>query len=578
MKTLTCLPILALLLVCGGCERPVDEAQRYVDRGAMHLEAEQYEEALGFYRKAIDADPLCEDAYLQIALLYDEHLGDKSNAVLAYEAFLDIAKNAANREKAKSWLAQARSDADVESADAASTDSQSVERRFQEELVRRERQFSSLRQQLADRHETEVEAIRQEVLDAEERCAALESENNAFRLDSEHEQTAAMLDRIASNETLIAELQTELERKEEETDAALHGQDVLQSLVTNLQACLREQATPSQYLDELLASNALLLTEQKMVMGRIASMENQQTELQMKFAEVNVEYAQATSQAPTEVSAAIEEPAVPLTPELLESFETAKREIAELKRREKFNEQERAGFVDTVDSLRNLIDQRSEQLNKAKRQLAKYDALPVSVAEAQRLNKELERERATRKRRDKLLYDRTVQLKRLQQRYAATQQQYQNEVNRRRKVSNVLAQLQNEMKTAPAEPTGRASAGQAARTPRTTYPSGTAGRSRYASGAPTASRTSRQRTSGTMPRTTTTRKRTGVTTPSRRTAPRPTAPSRQRTYTVQKGDSLTRIAERIYGDKRKWEAIYSANRDTLKRPNELRIGQVLRIP
>lgn len=49
------------------------------------------------------------------------------------------------------------------------------------------------------------------------------------------------------------------------------------------------------------------------------------------------------------------------------------------------------------------------------------------------------------------------------------------------------------------------------------------------------------------------------------------------TYTVQKGDNLSKIAERYYG-KQDWKRIYDANRDQLDDPDRIAPGQVLTIP
>lgn len=49
-------------------------------------------------------------------------------------------------------------------------------------------------------------------------------------------------------------------------------------------------------------------------------------------------------------------------------------------------------------------------------------------------------------------------------------------------------------------------------------------------------------------------------------------------YTVQSGDSLSRIAKRFYGDGNAWKLIFEANRDTLKDPDKIFPGQVLTIP
>lgn len=52
----------------------------------------------------------------------------------------------------------------------------------------------------------------------------------------------------------------------------------------------------------------------------------------------------------------------------------------------------------------------------------------------------------------------------------------------------------------------------------------------------------------------------------------------QRTYTIQSGDSLSKIAKREYGDAQKWNVIYEANRDTIKNPDLIHPGQEIVIP
>ncbi|MBI3317756.1 MAG: LysM peptidoglycan-binding domain-containing protein [Candidatus Omnitrophica bacterium] len=49
-------------------------------------------------------------------------------------------------------------------------------------------------------------------------------------------------------------------------------------------------------------------------------------------------------------------------------------------------------------------------------------------------------------------------------------------------------------------------------------------------------------------------------------------------YTVKKGDTLEKIAEKFYGDAGEWRRIYNANRDVLKSPNRIYPGQKLQIP
>ncbi|MDX1524039.1 MAG: LysM peptidoglycan-binding domain-containing protein, partial [Anaerolineae bacterium] len=49
-------------------------------------------------------------------------------------------------------------------------------------------------------------------------------------------------------------------------------------------------------------------------------------------------------------------------------------------------------------------------------------------------------------------------------------------------------------------------------------------------------------------------------------------------YVVQPGDTLSKIAKRLYGDARLWGLIYEANRDKLASPSLIRIGMELLIP
>lgn len=49
-------------------------------------------------------------------------------------------------------------------------------------------------------------------------------------------------------------------------------------------------------------------------------------------------------------------------------------------------------------------------------------------------------------------------------------------------------------------------------------------------------------------------------------------------YTVESGDSLSKIAKAHYGDPMKYQQIFEANKPMLEDPNKIYPGQVLRIP
>jgi nucleoid-associated protein YgaU len=52
----------------------------------------------------------------------------------------------------------------------------------------------------------------------------------------------------------------------------------------------------------------------------------------------------------------------------------------------------------------------------------------------------------------------------------------------------------------------------------------------------------------------------------------------KRTYTVQAGDSLSKIAKQFYGNANDYMRIFEANKDTLNDPSKIQIGQQLVIP
>lgn len=53
---------------------------------------------------------------------------------------------------------------------------------------------------------------------------------------------------------------------------------------------------------------------------------------------------------------------------------------------------------------------------------------------------------------------------------------------------------------------------------------------------------------------------------------------KERTYTVQAGDTLGKIAQALYGDGSRWTEIYEANKAKIANPNVIEIGLELLIP
>lgn len=57
-----------------------------------------------------------------------------------------------------------------------------------------------------------------------------------------------------------------------------------------------------------------------------------------------------------------------------------------------------------------------------------------------------------------------------------------------------------------------------------------------------------------------------------------TAPAAEQSYTVVKGDTLSKIAKHFYGNANQWKRIYEANKDVIKNPDLIYPGQTFKIP
>jgi nucleoid-associated protein YgaU len=49
-------------------------------------------------------------------------------------------------------------------------------------------------------------------------------------------------------------------------------------------------------------------------------------------------------------------------------------------------------------------------------------------------------------------------------------------------------------------------------------------------------------------------------------------------HEVKSGETLSKLAQQYYGDASLYPKIFEANKDALKDPNKIRVGQKLRIP
>lgn len=110
MRTLIPISFISLILLLSpACsKKEKSPAESKYNQAIKLQESEQYKDALRLFHKAVQIDPNYEDAYLQIASIYDDHLEDKERAVEWYQKYLDISKNEKQKQLVKKWLADAK--------------------------------------------------------------------------------------------------------------------------------------------------------------------------------------------------------------------------------------------------------------------------------------------------------------------------------------------------------------------------------------------------------------------------------------------------------------------------------------
>jgi uncharacterized coiled-coil protein SlyX len=498
------------------------------------MEADYPNEALDFYEKAIAKSPKCEDAYLQMALLYDEYLNDRQNAIIAYEKFLSITKSPAMRERVQNWLAEMRESTDALVTVEKKNTPEITDDKLQAELTQRENQFKLLRQQLIDRHESKLEVLQQEILDANEKVTTLENENNLLKSENANKEIAQLIDTVASNEQLIANLDAKLDESRQENKAANQSLKAMQSMFTNLQYRFNRKNKNVNFTGYLAESNALLSAENELLNAKLKSTELEKNELEKKLS--------------SSVRPSLSDTAEIYSTEKFESLISATNKIAELEQKIIYYNQAKNNLVNELYKLRKITKTKDKQLAGLRGKLSEYEKLQTSYAKLKPLQEELEQERKLSANWKKLFYNRAVSLKKLQQQYDTVYRRYQYELNQNRKINNVLTSLQNDISSS------KTTAGRRNST-----------RKKYKI-------RDKSSTEGTIKSSIS--GSSSKVTKSRYT----TKKQRPKTYAVRRGDTLMNISRKLYGDDEKWELIFKANRDILNRPNQLKVGQILRIP
>jgi len=410
MKKLNIIFLLCLLILFVGCDRMQDKSKDLIDRGVRCVESKDYDKALELYKQAIKKNPESENAYLHMAILYDEYLGDKTNAIRAYWEYLKISDNEINKRKVKEWIKVAAKNIDKPPTVISSSTSEGQADR-EDGTDYQEMQFAAVRQ----KYEEKIDGLKNELFDSKNQCAKLSNENIALRLDDKNSKMTDLLVTIESNDLSIAILQTELEAKYREVQAALQSQETFQSIITNLQASLKSESINNININELISSNSYLAASNYRLKKMITEVIKEKEYMQMHMEGLSDKYMQMTTSPPVIVT---NKPAIPLTPELLQAFENTKTEIVELKRRERFNRQERVKFIETIDSLRKQLSSSDSSLMFANRRIDKGTKANAEVK---------------------------LQYKKLLRSYDALKRQYLSEVRKRQKINSAISDIQKEI-------------------------------------------------------------------------------------------------------------------------------------
>jgi nucleoid-associated protein YgaU len=57
-----------------------------------------------------------------------------------------------------------------------------------------------------------------------------------------------------------------------------------------------------------------------------------------------------------------------------------------------------------------------------------------------------------------------------------------------------------------------------------------------------------------------------------------TGEQEKKVYVTKAGDSLSKIAQAVYGDANRWQEIFEANKAKIQDPDKISVGLELRIP
>lgn len=469
-----CVCALSFVFLClSACERLPPPEKAFIEEGHTYWKKGLYNDAIHAFQQATSSPMTIAEAYLNIALIYDESLHDMSNAIHMYRAYLMHETRPQQRAQAERWLAEATHAYRHPPDDATH---ETVAHATPETDVRHARHFDLLRAQLAEEYDARIIEKDAQLTQAHERIRALQEELTLLNTLLEDGEFAALTAAHRSNVAVITELRTHIHSLENDIQDARKGHTILQSLVTNLQAEIAHRDAALQ--DKELAYSAATT----------------------RFAHIEMPARE------TVTTTHVVHTATPIYASLTNRIATLERQLS-------FRNQERGHFRDTIAELRNEIAQREAAITSAHAYASA--ARPEESEELRELRRQLSRQQAETRLAENRSVTLTQEYERLREAYAALREEYER-IERPRTVAS---------------------------TP-------------YSSREQPAVR--------------------GVDTAPAHTVRTP--PPVRRTYVVQSGDSLSRIAQTVYGNPNEWRRIYSANRDLISHPNQLRVGMVLVIP
>jgi tetratricopeptide (TPR) repeat protein len=103
-----------MALLVSGCGQSVARTDGDVERSPYFQKAKKanemrdYRAAVGFYERALQADPQLARAHLELGLLYDEKLGDPIAAIYHYREFLTLEPKSDKRQLVEDFIERAK--------------------------------------------------------------------------------------------------------------------------------------------------------------------------------------------------------------------------------------------------------------------------------------------------------------------------------------------------------------------------------------------------------------------------------------------------------------------------------------